>query len=368
MISKRRVALLYGGRSGEHDISLRSACSVYRNLDRSLFDCILIGIAEDGKWYMQDLPDPSAGCPEDRLPLITDESRLVSAVPGRGLAVESGPVHADFVFPVLHGTFGEDGTVQGFLEIVDVPYAGPGVLGSAVGMDKAAAKMLWNSAGLPVVEYRVLTREVPGGLAAEIRASLGDVVFIKPAAAGSSVGVHMVDLQEVGARGLAEALEDAFRYDTKVLVEKKITGREIECSVRGFPEPVSSPPGEIVPNHPFYDYKAKYIDPDGARLCIPADLDGESAAEVRRLAVEACGLADIRGMARVDFLLEESTGRIYLNEVNTIPGFTSISMYPLLFEAEGLSYRDLLTGIIEDGVARYEEKRGLTYKYDFTSD
>lgn len=381
MISKRRVVLLYGGRSGEHEISLRSACSVYRNLDRSRFECVLVGITEEGQWYLQDLPGPWEGCSGDRLPLSAVENRLVWAVPGRGLATAEGPLSGDFVFPVLHGTFGEDGTIQGLLELVDIPYAGPGVLGSAVGMDKAVAKMLWAAAGLPVVEYRVLSGELYrgivegppggnalGGLIEDITESIGETVFVKPAAAGSSVGVHQVDLRVEGPRGLIEALEDAFRYDTKVLVERKITGREIECSVRGHNELMSSPPGEIVPNHPFYDYKAKYIDPDGARLCIPAELDASLSSEVRRLAAEACGLADIRGMARVDFLLEESTGRLYLNEVNTIPGFTSISMYPLLFEAEGLSYRDLLTGIIEDGFKRYEERRELTYRYDFTSD
>jgi D-alanine-D-alanine ligase len=357
-------------------------------LDRSRFDCVLIGIDEDGRWYLQDLPDPLTGCPGDRLALAVKEDRLVWAVPGGGLATAKGPVPADFVFPVLHGTFGEDGTVQGLLELTDLPYAGPGVLGSAVGMDKATTKMLWSAAGLPVVEYKLLYRgamngaggegDSPSGgtgrprvsvarLARELSSNLGDEVFVKPSAAGSSVGVHLVDLRG-GTNGLEGALEDAFRYDTKVLVERKIMGREIECSVRGFSDLESSVPGEIVPNHPFYDYKAKYIDPDGARLCIPAELDPGRAAEVRELAREACRLADIRGMARVDFLLEETTGKPYLNEVNTIPGFTSISMYPLLFEAEGLSYRDLLTGIIEDGFARYEERKGLVYRYDFTND
>lgn len=361
MSERQRVALLYGGKSGEHEVSLRSACSVYRHIDAERFETSLIGISKTGRWYLQ--PEFREAAP-GILAIDEEDENLVSARPGEGLFRSERKIELDLVFPVLHGSFGEDGTVQGLLELVDLPYVGAGVLGSSLSMDKGRAKELWMRRGLPVVPYTELNKSDyrQGSRRAtdilnKIKTEYGLPLFVKPLRAGSSVGVSRVDRWEE----LASALEEAFRYDTALLIEPGIEGREVECSVVGNHAPISFPPGEILPTHSFYDYEAKYVDPDGAILQLPADISAAEAEEVQRIAVEAYRAVDAEGMARIDFFLERSSGRILLNEINTIPGFTSISMFPRMCEQGGLEYTALISRMLELGGERYRERRECLY-------
>ncbi len=322
---KLRVAVLYGGRSGEHEVSVRSAESVMAAMDRERYEVIPIFITKQGRWEPHPiLPEPGAN-------------------PG-----------IDVVFPVLHGTFGEDGTVQGLLELADLPYVGGGVLASAVSMDKEVMKRLCREAGLPVVDYLVQLRGALDAAAVERRFSYP--VFVKPANLGSSVAVSK-------ARNRAElvaALELAAQYDRKVIVERAVSGRELECSVIGNQQPEASLPSEIVPSREFYDYEDKYV-LDRAQLIVPAALPPDLTEEVRRLAV-ACYLAvQCQGMARVDFLLETAGPTVYINEINTIPGFTSISMFPRMWEATGLPYPRLIDRLIELALERHAERQATRY-------
>lgn len=361
MRDKQRVALLYGGKSGEHEVSLRSACSVYRHIDTGRFLPLLIGISKEGRWYLQDEFRESAA---DILALDQREENIVSALPGEGLFCRGTRLEVDIVFPVLHGSFGEDGTVQGLLELVDLPYAGAGVLGSSLSMDKGRTKELWGAEGLPVVpctelnksDYRTGSPRAAAALE-RVKNDYGLPVFIKPLRAGSSVGVSRVERWSA----LDEALNEAFRYDTALLIEPAIDGQEIECSVVGNHRPESYPPGEILPTHGFYDYEAKYVDPDGAVLQLPANIPAATAEEIRRIAVEAYRAVDAQGMARIDFFLERSSGRILLNEINTIPGFTSISMFPRMCAQGGLAYADLISRMLELGIERHRERRECLY-------
>lgn len=360
------IGVLYGGKTGEHAVSCRSAASVVSKLDRRLFEPVLIGIDGEGVWYLQEGPAFVGSGADARLDLRRDGEKIVSAVPGRGLSVGGRKLELDFVFPVLHGTFGEDGTIQGLLELIELPYAGAGVLGSAVGMDKVIAKRLWEQAGLPVVPYILVTRsELSEGLtpmselAERAAEELSFPLFVKPVCAGSSVGVSRVgDPSELQA-----AIDLAFRFDTRLLLERSIDGREVECSVVGNGSPRAFAPGEIVPSASFYDYEAKYVDPDGAELIVPARLEEARLNEIRGLALDAFRACGATGMARVDFLLDADGGTPYLNEINTIPGFTSISMFSRLCEAEGVSYQQLLTTLIELGFEQFRERRALEYSY-----
>ena len=321
---KLRVAVLYGGRSGEHEVSIRSAKSILEALDRDKYEVSEYLISKDGKWQ------PRAILPE----------------PGVNTGI-------DVVFPVLHGTFGEDGTIQGLLELAGLPYVGAGVLGSAVSMDKEVMKRLCRERGLPVVDYVTLWR---GNLNADACLGLGFPMFVKPANLGSSVGISKVkDLSELRA-----ALDLAAQFDVKVLVERGITGRELECAVLGNEDPVASTPCEILPSQEFYDYQDKYL-LDKALTEIPARLTVAQTAEVRRLAVECYRTVCCEGMARVDFLLEAATGKLYINEINTIPGFTSISMYPKMWEASGLPMAKLLDRLIELALARHTARLETRY-------
>lgn len=316
---KTRVALLYGGRSGEHEVSLRSAKSVAAALAADRYDVSEYVIAQDGSWSPKPLlPQPGAN-------------------PG-----------IDVVFPVLHGTFGEDGTVQGLLELAALPYVGSGVLASALAMDKATTKRVCREAGIPVVEYVVLTRGAfdPGALACPFPYP----VFVKPANLGSSVGISKVKSDA----DFRAALETALRFDRKILVERGVTGREFECAVLGGPEPKASVPCEIVPSQEFYSYEDKYL-LDSARIDLPAKLDPAKTAEMQRLAVAAFDAVGCEGMARVDFLMDGATESLYMNEVNTIPGFTSISMFPKMWEYSGVPYPALLDRLIELALRRGEE-------------
>lgn len=368
------VAVLFGGRSGEHEVSLVSAGSIVRNLDPERYRLLLIGIDKAGCWHLQpETLAQSVRSGETSLSIPTDrtqeKSQSVLIRPGAGLCVAGteDPLPVDVVFPVLHGTFGEDGTIQGALEIAGLPYVGAGVLGSAIGMDKEIAKRVWQAAGLPVTPYLVLRRSDFDSLAEselsghcrEAAERFGFPLFVKPARAGSSVGVSCVETAEQ----FFDAVRAAFRFDHKLLLEPAITGQEIECSVVGNSVPTAYPPGEIIPSHRFYDYEAKYIDPNGARLEIPAQLTRDEAAEVQRIAAAAHRAAAADGMSRVDFLVNQTDRKIFINEINTIPGFTSISMFPRMCEAAGLAYPKLLDVLIELALNRYREEQALSFDY-----
>jgi D-alanine-D-alanine ligase len=278
-------------------------------------------------------------------------------IPGRGLAGPSGPIHADVVFPLLHGTFGEDGTVQGLLEMANLPYAGAGVLGSSLAMDKQKTKEIWMQSGLPVVEFLVVQDGSEASQAAVLE-TFNPPLFVKPVTAGSSVGITKVK----EARQLRPAIVEALRFDARVMIEPAVDAREIECAVLGNESPEAFAPGEILPKHEFYSYEAKYIDPDGAGLVLPADLPETASREVRRLAVAAFQAVQCSGMARVDFFLDKATGRLLLNEINTIPGFTNISMYPKMCEASGLAYTRHLDRLIELALERHRRRGSLRYR------
>lgn len=360
----KRIGILYGGKTGEHEVSCRSAASVLDQLDPSLYEPILIGIDDEGVWYLQKetIREKSDG----RLSVVANPEHRIHALPGRGLGTRDGDLAIDFVFPVLHGTFGEDGTVQGLLEVVELPYAGANVMGSAVGMDKIAAKRLWQQAGLPVVPYLEVTKEqlrgagaFVDGISRRVESELRYPVFVKPVCAGSSVGVSRVET----AADLGPALELALRFDTRALVEREIRGKEVECSVVGNRDPRAFTPGEIVPvKHAFYDYDAKYVDPDGAQLLIPAELPQDKLEEIKSLAKSGFAAAYAIGMARIDFLVEGTDGAAYLNEINTIPGFTNISMFSRMCGADGVTYPELLTKIIELGLEHFRERRAIEFK------
>ena len=363
-MTRRRVAVLFGGRSAEHEVSCLSARSVIDALDPATTDVIPIGITREGRWHR--LPGPPALPSETgRLPEVTDGSGAVVELAAESasseiVAADGSRERIDVVFPVLHGPSGEDGSVQGLLELAGVPYVGAGVLGSALGMHKEMQKRLFREAGLPVGPFLAVherdRHDDPEAIEAAADA-LGYPVFTKPATLGSSVGVTKV----LDASGLLAGLDDAFRYAREALIEKAAEGaREIECSVLGNDDPVASVAGEIVPSgHDFYDYDAKYLDEHGAQLLIPADLKPDVLEEVQRLAVAAFETLKCAGMARVDlFLLGED--ELWVNEVNTIPGFTSISMYPKLWEASGLGYRELVERLLDLAVERHEAERKST--------
>jgi D-alanine-D-alanine ligase len=362
-MTKRRVLILFGGRSAEHEISLLSARNVFMALDRARFDPVLVGIDKQGRWRLEAEQTLIAATGDPRkVGLHASGAELAVPVRPAGGEMVPAPLFAaeDVVFPVLHGTYGEDGTVQGLLELADVAYVGAGHLGSAVGMDKDVTKRLLAHAGIPVVPWRVCTsaelHRDPDALAVKV-AALGFPLFIKPANAGSSVGVTRVKSLE----GLLPALQTAFSFDRKALAEAAVDAREIECAVLGNDEPQASVPGEIIVSHPdgFYSYDAKYVDPDGSSWKIPADISPETAERVRHLSVETFRALELCGMARVDFFLDRRTGALYVNEVNTIPGFTAISMYPKMWEASGLSATALISRLIDLAVERRAERRAL---------
>ena len=370
------VVLLYGGRSGEHDISIIS-CSAVARMVGANHSVKLISIDRDGKWYLQDdsVLENLKKNPDAKLEINADPKNAVSVIPGgksEGAFTAGGKaIPADVVFPVLHGTNGEDGTVQGLLEMAMVPYVGCGVFSSAATMDKIQTKILWEHAGLPVVPYICLTRaDINDGkrydsLVDSAISSMGFPLFVKPCSAGSSDGAS----KACNAKELSVALMEAFLWDNKVLIEKAIDAREIECSVTGnsvtadFDKPSTLlqayGPGEIVPTHTFYDYDAKYNDPDGAALKIPARLDEEKLNYIRETAKKAYRTVDASGLSRVDFFIDKKTGEIYLNEINTIPGFTSISMFPKMCESEGLGFTALLDKLFDEAICRYSARENL---------
>ncbi len=351
---KRKVALLFGGRSAEHEISLLSAVSIYKNLNPKKFEIISIYINKKGDWKVVESPLLS--------PEALNAGSFSSFLPWNKNA-SSSTIEADIYFPVLHGPYGEDGTLQGLLEMADVPFAGASVLDSAVGMDKAVSKIILKAKNLPVVEHLIFLekewRENKESILSEIREKLPLPRFVKPACLGSSVGISKVrDENETPA-----ALNEAFRYDRKIVVEEGIVGRELECSVLGNEEPEASLPGEIIPFREFYDYKDKYIE-GKTRFVIPAKLTPSQTEEIQRLSVDAFKALGCSGMARVDFLRDGKTEKIYVSEINTIPGFTEISMYPKLWEVSGLSFPHLLEKLIELGFDRHQRKNRKRENYD----
>lgn len=368
MAKKIRVGLIFGGESGEHEVSLASAQSVARAIHRDKYDVVMIGITKEGRWLAGEnaLKQLAASSP----------SLLLAANSGDGVAKEipeasskdlvphasGGPNNVsplssiDVAFPLLHGPLGEDGTVQGLLELVDLPYVGAGVAASAVGMDKELMKAIFRANALPVTDYMVILRREweskPEETINRIENAFGYPCFIKPANLGSSVGVTKARNWDELAQGLATAAQ----FDRKLLAERILDAREVECSVLGNDEPIASLPGEVILKREFYDYAAKYDDTAGTEFVIPADLSPEMTANIQALAVRAFRAIDCSGMARVDFFVERSTNKIFLNEINTIPGFTTVSMYPKMWEKSGLAYADLIDRLIQLALQRHSDK------------
>jgi len=400
-MKKLRVGILFGGRSGEHEVSLLSAASVFNAIDRAKFEVVPIGITKEGRWLTaadaerllqgkgvgesaSQLHPPAhlrAGDPEatpGAAVLATGQAVVVPPEPQRPggslAAFQTEPltrrasdraINVDIIFPVLHGTFGEDGTIQGLFELADIAYVGAGVLGSAAGMDKDVMKSLFRAAGLPIVKHVTVLRAdweaAPRKVQKLVESKLKYPVFVKPANLGSSVGISKARER----KELAPAMAEAAKFDRKIVIEEGVGGkkhkaREIECSVLGNDKPEASVPGEIVPGKEFYDYTAKYVD-EGSQLIIPAKLSKAETKKIKQLAIGAFQAVDCSGLARVDFLMDPKNRKIYLNEINTMPGFTAISMYPKLWAASGLAYPELIERLIQLGQERHEEKKRNQY-------
>jgi len=401
MAKKLRVGILFGGRSGEHEVSLLSAASILKAIDRKKFDVVPIGINKGGHWLTSNAAQGLLeGSAPDEAPVAAAPKKLragdPAATPGARVLAEGHPTllapqptadsstlssdaalggqSLDVVFPVLHGTFGEDGTIQGLFELAGIAYVGSGVLGSAAGMDKDVMKRLFQQARLPIVKHVTILRadweKQPRKAINQIEAELKYPLFVKPANLGSSVGISKAH----GRSELGPALNEAAKYDRKLVVEQGVGGarrsgvsakaRELEVGVLGNDDPKASVVGEIIPGKEFYDYEAKYLS-EGSVPVIPAKLTKAETNQIRKMAVAAFKACDLSGLARVDFLMEpDGKRRIYLNEVNTLPGFTSISMYPKLWEATGIGYKDLITRLIELALERQGEKNRTTYSRD----
>lgn len=370
------IALIYGGRSGEHEISLISASAIARGMSKEN-KVILIGITKAGKWYLQDDSEYERICKDEKATFVIkeDESKAVSIIPGAkkdSITVSGKSLNIDVVFPALHGTYGEDGTIQGLFEMADIAYVGCTHISSALTMDKEKTKMIWQAAGLPVVPYVCMKRYVMldsvvyDDFIEATEKELGYPMFVKPCCAGSSNGASKAN----NKKELNFALMEAFQWDDKVLIEKSINAREVECSVTGnsvtYPadsdveEVVAYIPGEIAPSHTFYDFDAKYNDPDGAKLLIPAELTENDLEKIRKTACAAYKVLDATGLSRVDFFIDRDTKAVYLNEINTLPGFTPISMFPKMCDAAGLQFPELVQLLIDEAVARYEAKQQLS--------
>jgi len=396
-MGKLRVGVLFGGRSGEHEVSLLSAASVVHAIDPSKYEVVPIGITKEGRWLTAadaerllagKPPEPArhlrAGDPEatpGAAVLARGEAVVVPPEPAHRAASSLTPfqtdagvlarraadraINVDVIFPVLHGTFGEDGTIQGLLELADIPYVGAGVLGSAAGMDKDVMKALFRAAGLPIVKHVTILRadwdQAPKRAEQAVNRKLRYPVFIKPANLGSSVGISKARSK----KELGPAIYEAAKFDRKIVIEEGVGGakhkaRELECSVLGNDRPQASVPGEIVPSREFYDYAAKYLE-EGSELIIPAKLKQAETKKVQELAVQAFRAVDCAGLARVDFLMDPKSRKLYVNEINTMPGFTSISMYPKLWAATGISYSDLIDRLIQLGIERHQDKKKNQY-------
>lgn len=361
---KINVGILFGGKSAEHEVSLQSAKNVIDAINKEKYNPVLIGIEKSGKWLLNESTDYLLNSHDPKLIKLNQASDNVALIPqskGRisNFSRNDFNKSIDVIFPILHGPFGEDGTIQGLLKLVNIPFVGAGVLGSAVGMDKDITKRLLRDAGIPNADFLAIRTEddLPGY--EDVVKKLNSPLFIKPANQGSSVGISKVNNREEYIR----AVEEAFQYDSKILIEEHIDGREIECSVLGNENPIASVPGEVITNHDFYSYEAKYIDENGAVLKIPADLPPHTADQIRKMAITTFKTISCEGMARVDFFLRNND-EIMVNEINTIPGFTSISMYPKLWEESGISYTDLIDRLIQLAFDRFKKEQKI--KTSFT--
>ena len=378
MSKRTRVGLIFGGKSGEHEISLASAQAVARALDKEKYEIVLVGISKDGSWIAGEnaLKQLIAASPSPLLAADntaqtptassspTDAKELVPQPTG-ALSNTSPLAAIDVAFPLVHGTYGEDGTIQGLLELADIPYVGAGVAASAVGMDKALMKAIFRAHNLPQVDWMVILRRdwesQPEETIHRIEAAFGYPCFIKPANLGSSVGITKAHNWDE----LAQALATAAQYDRKLLAERAAGNvREIECSVLGNDDPAASVPGEILPKREFYDYTAKYADDSGTELVVPADLPAETARNIQEMAIRAFKAIDCSGIARVDFFVERATNKILLNEINTIPGFTAVSMYPRMWQGSGLTYPLLIDRLIQLALDRHADKKKNKTSYE----
>jgi len=360
-LKKINVGILFGGKSTEHEVSLQSAKNVIEALDKEKYSVTLIGIDKTGHWYLNDKSEFLLNGNDPQHITLNKTGQGVVLIPWqekealRGLADSSISNQIDVVFPILHGCYGEDGTVQGLLKLANIPFVGAGVLGSAIGMDKDVAKRLLRDAGISIADFLVCRRGERDGLNfSEIVKKLGLPLFVKPANAGSSVGVSKVKTEQE----FYKAVTEAFAFDTKILIEEYIAGREVECAVLGNEKPIASRVGEIIAQKEFYSYQAKYIDENGAALDIPAKLDEKDEKRIQQVAVEAYKVLCCEGMARVDFFMTADK-RLVVNEINTIPGFTSISMYPKLWEISGIPYTQLIDKLIQLALHRHEEVQQL---------
>lgn len=360
------IAIIYGGRSSEHEVSLASGASIVRTINKK-HKLYLIGITKTGAWYLHDDEerDRIIKNPKAILKIKKDEKKRVYIIPGggskKGLKSGDNFLPVDVIFPILHGRFGEDGTIQGLFEMADIPYVGGSVMASSLSMDKEKTKIVWDYLGLPIVPYIAVKKieweneQTRNKILAKAEKDLDYPLFVKPCNTGSSVGVGIVH----NKNELIAQADEAFLWDSKILIEAAIDAREIECSVTGNYKPEAYIPGEIIPSHKFYDYEAKYTDPEGAELKIPADITDAQRKEIRETAIKAYSALDLTGLSRVDFFLDKKTKKIYLNEVNTLPGFTSISMFPKMCGASGLPYEKLIMYLLELAIDRFKTERKL---------
>jgi len=365
-MGKINVGILFGGRSAEHEVSLQSAQNVIEAIDREKYDITLIGIDKAGKWYLNDSSRFLLNSHDPKRIALDKTDKSVVLVPGEdstqliNIADSGRSNNIDVVFPILHGPYGEDGTVQGLLKLTNIPFVGAGVLGSAIGMDKDVAKRLLRDARIPIAKFLVIYKWEQEHIGfTEASSHLGLPLFIKPANAGSSVGVSKVRTEEE----FNKALEEAFSFDTKILIEEFIEGREVECAVLGNNQPIASRIGEIIAQQDFYSYEAKYLDENGAILNIPAKISEETEKQIQQLAIQAFQVLCCEGMARVDFFLTRNN-QVIINEINTIPGFTKISMYPKLWEISGITYRDLIDRLIQLALEKHAKEQKLKTSYD----
>ncbi|WP_155669429.1 D-alanine--D-alanine ligase [Ornithinibacillus caprae] len=358
---KKKVGIIFGGKSAEHEVSLQSAKNIVDAIDKEKYEVVLIGIDKEGKWHLNDQSSYLLNAENPKLIQLNKSNDNIAIVPG---STDNQLIHAgnavnldqlDVVFPIVHGTLGEDGSLQGMLRIANLPFVGPSVLGSSICMDKDIAKRLLQGAGINVAKGFTFSKvKRPKINYEDIKQYLGTPMFIKPANQGSSVGVSKVTTEEE----FEKAVDSAFQYDNKIVIEETVIGREIECSVLGNEDPMASVPGEILPQTEFYSYESKYIDEKGAELAIPAELSDEMIKKVQETAIKAFETLQCEGLARVDFFLT-AEGELYVNEVNTLPGFTKISMYPKLWEISGIAYSELISKLIELAIERHQRDNDL---------
>ncbi len=362
-MEKINVAILLGGKSGEHEVSLQSAKNVFNAIDKEKYNPVIIKIDKSGKWLLVDKPEIVFDV-DDKVSLNRNSLGVpVAIIPqseGKisNLSKKGKDIKIDVVFPILHGPFGEDGTIQGLLKLAEVPFVGASVLGSAVGMDKDVMKRLLNNDGIPIGKFAVIRLKETVPSFGSVKKKLGSPLFIKPANLGSSIGVSKAHNEKEYLKGI----RDAFKYDNKILVEEYIKGREIECSVLGNDNPIASVLGEVKPVNDFYSYKAKYIDEEGAILEVPAKISKKKTEEIQKMAIKVFQSLSCEGMGRVDFFLKED-GKIIVNEINTIPGFTKISMFPRLWEFSGISYTNLIDRLIQLAISRFKQEERLKTSY-----